>query len=61
MLNEITEYKVQKVIITYKDRLTKLSYNVFEELFKKYGTESLVKGYLEGYINYLMDLLLILI
>lgn len=42
MLNEITEYKVQKVIITYKNRLTKLSYNVFEELFKKYGTEIIV-------------------
>lgn len=42
MLNEITEYKIQKVIITYKDRLTRLSFNVFEELFKKYGTEIIV-------------------
>lgn len=42
MLDEITEYKIRTVYITYKDRLTRLSFNVFESLFAKYGTEIVV-------------------
>lgn len=42
LLNEVTDYKISKVYITYKDRLTRLSFNVFKELFEKYGTEIVV-------------------
>lgn len=42
MLNDITEYKIKNIYITYKDRLTRLSYNVFKELFSKYGVEIIV-------------------
>jgi predicted site-specific integrase-resolvase len=42
MLNDITEYKIKNIYITYKDRLTRLSYNVFKELFAKYGVEIIV-------------------
>ncbi len=42
MLNNITEYKIKNIYITYKDRLTRLSYNVFKELFAKYGAEIVV-------------------
>lgn len=42
MLDEITDFKVKTVYITYKDRLTRLSYNVFKELFSKYGTDIIV-------------------
>ena len=42
MLDEITEYKIQTVYVTYKDRLTRLSFDVFKRLFMKYGTEIVV-------------------
>lgn len=42
MLDDITEYKIKTIYITYKDRLTRLSYNVFKELFAKYGVEIVV-------------------
>lgn len=42
MLDEITDFKIKTVYITYKDRLTRLSFNVFKSLFKKYGCEIVV-------------------
>lgn len=42
MLDDITEHKIRTVYITYKDRLTRISFNVFESLFNKYGTEIVV-------------------
>lgn len=42
MLDDITEYKIQTVYVTYKDRLTRLSFDVFKRLFMKYGTEIVV-------------------
>ena len=42
LLDDITEYKIRRVFITYKDRLTRLSYNMIENLFNKYGCEIIV-------------------
>lgn len=42
LLNDITDYKIKTVFITYKDRLTRLSYDVFKDLFAKYGTDIVV-------------------
>jgi len=42
MLDDITDYKIKAVYVTYKDRLTRLSFNVFKELFAKYGVEIIV-------------------
>jgi len=42
MLDEITDFKIKTVYITYKDRLTRLSFNVFKSLFEKYGCEIVV-------------------
>jgi len=42
MLDEITEYKIKTVYVTYKDRLTRLSFDMFKRLFLKYGTEIVV-------------------
>lgn len=42
LLDDITEYKVKSVYITYKDRLTRLSFDMFKRLFSKYGTEIVV-------------------
>lgn len=42
MLDEIISGKVEKVIITYKDRLSRIGFNLFVHLFKKYGCEIIV-------------------
>jgi len=39
MFKEIEEYKVEKVIITYKDRLSRIGFELFDMLFLKYGTK----------------------
>ena len=42
MLDEILAGKVNKVIITYKDRLSRVGFELFTYLFKKYGCEIIV-------------------
>lgn len=42
MLEEILEHKVDKVVIAYKDRLSRVGFELFSHLFKKYGTEIVV-------------------
>ena len=33
------DYKVDKVIIAHKDRLSRVGFSFFERLFKRFGTE----------------------
>ena len=42
MLDDILAGKVSKVIITYKDRLSRVGFELFSYLFKKYGCEIIV-------------------
>ena len=42
MLDDILEGNIKQVIITYKDRLTRLSFDIFESLFKKFGCDIIV-------------------
>jgi putative resolvase len=42
LLNEIFKYKVDKVIITNKDRLTRLSFLTLQNIFKQFGTTIVV-------------------
>ena len=42
MLDEITDFKIKTVYVTYKDRLTRLSFNVLKSLFAKYGCDIVV-------------------
>ena len=42
MLDEIINHKVEKVIIAYKDRLSRIGFEFFSYLFKQYGTEIIV-------------------
>ena len=42
LLNEILSYRIAKVVITFKDRLTRTGFNFFENLFRRYGTEIVV-------------------
>lgn len=42
MLDEIIDNKVERVVITYKDRLSRVGYNLFYHLFEKYNCEIVV-------------------
>ena len=40
--DEVLAYKVAKVVITYKDRLSRIGFELFSHLFRKFGTEIVV-------------------
>ena len=42
LLDEILEYKVDKVIIAYKDRLSRVGFELFCHLFGQFGTQIVV-------------------
>lgn len=42
LLDDVTAYKVNKIFVTYKDRLSRISFDTFKSLFEKYGTEIIV-------------------
>ena len=42
MLDEILDYRVDRVILTYKDRLSRVGFELFKHLFQKFGTEIVV-------------------
>jgi len=42
MLDEILNYKVEKVVITYKDRLSRVGFELYKYLFQRFGTEIVV-------------------
>ena len=42
LLDLIESNQVKRVIITHKDRLSRVSFNVFEHLFNKHGCEIVV-------------------
>jgi len=42
LLEEVMDYQVEKVIVAYKDRLSRVGFSFFEKLFKRFGTEIIV-------------------
>lgn len=42
LLDDVTNRKVKAVYITYKDRLSRVGFDLFYHLFKKFGTEIVV-------------------
>lgn len=42
LLDIILQHKVDKVVITYKDRLSRVGFELFKTLFEKFGTEIIV-------------------
>ena len=42
MLDEVTSGRVKRVVITYKDRLSRVGFDLFTYLFGKYGCEIVV-------------------
>ena len=42
MLDEIMDHRVEKVVVTYKDRLSRVGFELFMYLFRKFRTEIVV-------------------
>ena len=42
LLDEVLDGRVQKVVITYKDRLSRVGFDLFYHLFKKYHCDIIV-------------------
>jgi predicted site-specific integrase-resolvase len=42
LMNDVINYKIRNIYITYKDRLTRLSFKTIEQLFNKFGTHIIV-------------------
>ena len=42
LMSDIVEHKISKVYITYKDRLSRISFDVFKNLFSKFNCEIIV-------------------
>lgn len=42
LLDNVVEHKIDKIIITYKDRLTRIGFDLFKELFEKFNCEIIV-------------------
>lgn len=42
LLDEVFKRRVEKVIITYKDRLSRIGFELFYHLFKKFGTKIVI-------------------
>jgi predicted site-specific integrase-resolvase len=48
LIKEIIKYKIKKVIISHKDRLSRIGFELFRDLFKEFGVEILVVNELES-------------
>lgn len=42
MLDDIIDNKVERVVITYKDRLSRIGFDLFYRLFQKYNCEIVI-------------------
>jgi len=42
LMNDVFHYKIDKIFITYKDRLSRLSFKTIEDMFKHFGTSVVV-------------------
>ena len=42
LLDEVIDNKIERVVISYKDRLSRIAFNFFEKLFNRFGCEIIV-------------------
>lgn len=47
LIEDVIEYKINKIFITYKDRLLRISFDMFKDLFLKFETEIIVLNDIE--------------
>lgn len=48
LIKEIINYKINSIIISHKDRLSRIGFKLFQRLFKEFGTEIIVINELES-------------
>lgn len=44
LVDDVFAYKIKTIYITYRDRLTRLSFKIIENIFKKFGTNIVIIG-----------------
>ena len=42
LLNEVLSYRIERIVVTYRDRFTRVGFNFFENLFARFGTQIVV-------------------
>jgi putative resolvase len=42
LVNDVVNYKISKIFITYKDRLSRISFDLFKGLFENFSTQLIV-------------------
>ena len=47
LLNDILNYEIDRIFITYSDRLSRIGFDMFKNLFAKFGTEIIVLSKVE--------------
>jgi len=48
LLRELMNYKIEKIIISHKDRLSRIGFELFYDLFQEFGTEIVIVNDLES-------------
>ena len=48
LIKEIINYKINSIIISHKDRLSRIGFKLFQRLFREFGTEIIVINELES-------------
>jgi predicted site-specific integrase-resolvase len=48
LLRELINYKIEKIIISHKDRLSRIGFELFNDFFHEFGTEVIVLNELES-------------
>ncbi len=48
LLKELMNYKIEKIIISHKDRLSRVGFKLFNDLFQEFGTEVVIINDLES-------------
>ena len=47
-MDEVLDYKIGKIYITYKDRFSRISFDMFQKLFSEFGCEIIVVNNVEN-------------
>jgi len=48
LLTEIMNYKIERVIISHKDRLSRTGFDLFQDLFREFGMQIVIVNDLES-------------
>jgi len=51
LLRELINYKIEKIIISHKDRLSRIGFELFKDLFQEFGTEIVIINDLESVLT----------